>query len=115
MHPILTGQGWDRHLFALRVLAMKSGKSIPRLFQDSAYANINTNTLFTSTIGMSAVICSTMAPASPLGLGIIYTMRKDGVQWGGTSYKASLSLSDFEECFKHASDEIYEVLTKAIN
>ncbi|XP_033644722.1 carnitine O-palmitoyltransferase 2, mitochondrial-like [Asterias rubens] len=107
------GQGWDRHLFALRVLAMKSGKSIPRLFQDSAYANINTITLSTSTMGRNtASDGAAFAPVSPTGLGMAYSVGRDGMQWTGSSYKTSPNLSDFVECIQQASDEIHEVLKK---
>ena len=92
---------------------MKSGKSIPRLFQDSAYANINTITLSTSTMGRNtASDGAAFAPVSPTGLGMAYSVGRDGMQWTGSSYKTSPNLSDFVECIQQASDEIHEVLKK---
>ncbi|XP_038068874.1 carnitine O-palmitoyltransferase 2, mitochondrial-like isoform X1 [Patiria miniata] len=108
----IQGQGWDRHLFALRCLATVTGRPMPAVFQDPAYANINTITLSTSTTGISKSSAgAAFAPVSPGGLGVAYTVTGDGVSWMGTSYSASPSLSDFARSVHEAYDDLYEVMS----
>ena len=74
---------------------------------------INTITLSTSTMGRNtASDGAAFAPVSPTGLGMAYSVGRDGMQWTGSSYKTSPNLSDFVECIQQASDEIHEVLKK---
>ena len=43
MHVI--GEGFDRHLFALKYLSQQRSLPLPSLYQDAAYAAINYNIL----------------------------------------------------------------------
>ena len=63
------GQGWDRHLFALRKFAESKGLDVG-LFNDAAYKDINTITLSTSTLSSPAVEMGGFAPVIPHGLGV---------------------------------------------
>ena len=44
------GKGWDRHLFALKLLAQEEGEQLPNLFVDEAYQEVNQIVLSTSTL-----------------------------------------------------------------
>ena len=66
------GQGFDRHLFALKYLAQQHSLPIPALYQDPAYAAINHNILSTSTLGSPAVELGGFAPVVHDGYGIGY-------------------------------------------
>ena len=44
------GQGWDRHLFALKNLAVQENLPIPELFNDPAFKAINHIIISTSTL-----------------------------------------------------------------
>ena len=49
-----SGQGWDRHLFALKNVHLTEygdSKPLPDVFTDEAYQNINQNKISTSTLG----------------------------------------------------------------
>ena len=51
---VLTGQGWDRHLFALKAIHIEEygdSKPLPGIFTDDAYSQINHNKISTSTLG----------------------------------------------------------------
>ncbi|KAF1591368.1 CPT2 palmitoyltransferase, partial [Spelaeornis formosus] len=61
------GQGFDRHLFALRYLAAARGVTLPELYQDPAYQRINHNILSTSTLSSPAVSLGGFAPVVPDG------------------------------------------------
>ena len=65
----LSGQGWDRHLYALRHFADDANMTIP-LFTDPSYRFVNTITLSTSTLSSPAVDAGGFAPVIPHGLGV---------------------------------------------
>lgn len=69
LSDIFLGQGWDRHLFALRKFAEEAGLQVP-LYSDEAYQSINTITLSTSTLSSNAVQTGAFAPVVPHGLGV---------------------------------------------
>lgn len=90
MHNELTkkaamGLGFDRHLFALRKLAEKSGVDVP-LFQDPAYAQANHIILSTSTLNAPGVLIGAFAPVVPDGFGVGYHIDDDNVGVHLTSY-----------------------------
>eukprot|EP00041_Stephanoeca_diplocostata_P036435 m.1331652 g.1331652 ORF g.1331652 m.1331652 type:complete len:160 (+) comp24866_c0_seq5:231-710(+) len=51
----LMGEGWDRHLFALRTLAQRHGGALPAIFTDEAYATLGNIVLSTSTLASDAL------------------------------------------------------------
>ena len=63
------GQGFDRHLFALRHLAEANGR-VPELYTDDAYKTLNHVILSTSTLSSPAVFIGGFGPVVPDGLGI---------------------------------------------
>ena len=71
------GQGWDRHLFALKDLCLKSGKQLPKLFQDPAYQGINRSVISTSTLSSHNMIHGGFCPVVPEGFGFGYQIRDD--------------------------------------
>lgn len=80
------GEGFDRHLFALKYLAEKQNLPIPALYQDPAYAAINHNILSTSTLGSPAVELGGFAPVvrDGYGLGYVFGPAKPNIS---PSYK----------------------------
>jgi len=81
----LTGQGADRHLFALFNLAKKSGK-IPSIFTDKAYGVLNHNILSTSTLSHEAIEGGGFGPVVADGYGIGYDASSDKIRFCVTSY-----------------------------
>lgn len=64
------GQGFDRHLFALRLLAQKNQLKTPDLFTDPAYSHINHNILSTSSLTSDYVWLGGFGPVVKNGYGI---------------------------------------------
>lgn len=64
------GQGFDRHLFALRNQAKLHGKQLPAIYESAAYAKINHNTISTSTLSSHALLAGSFGPVVRDGLGI---------------------------------------------
>lgn len=63
------GQGFDRHLFALRQIASEQGQ-LPELYTDPAYSFNNHNIMSTSTLVSPSVRFGGFAPVVPDGYGI---------------------------------------------
>lgn len=64
------GQGFDRHLFALRRISEKSGSTKSAIFQDPAYDTLNHNILSTSTLSSPDVMVGGFGPVVSDGYGI---------------------------------------------
>ena len=82
---VLTGQGFDRHLFVMKVLAEKEGIEVP-LFQDPNYSYMNEIILSTSTLSSDAVLLGGFAPVSPRGYGVGYGIMDDWLGLQVTTY-----------------------------
>lgn len=107
--PLTTGQGFDRHLFALGYLARSEGQALPNLYLDPAYTAINHNILSTSTLASPAVNLGGFAPVVPDGFGIGYGMKDDWIGCNVSSYP-SRNPREFLECVYKSLDDIYSVL-----
>jgi len=90
----LSGQGWDRHLYALRHFADDANMTIP-LFTDPSYRFVNTITLSTSTLSSPAVDAGGFAPVIPHGLGVgeWWLPSLQHTSYTDTEYRDTLCLS----------------------
>lgn len=64
------GQGFDRHLFALRKIAEENNLSESDIFRDPSYKYINYNILSTSTLSSPFVQAGGFGPVVKDGLGV---------------------------------------------
>ncbi|XP_067893336.1 carnitine O-palmitoyltransferase 2, mitochondrial isoform X2 [Heterodontus francisci] len=103
------GQGFDRHLFALCYLAKSKGMSLPELFQDPSYIQINHNILSTSTLSSPAVQLGGFAPVVPDGFGVGYNVHDHWIGYNVSSYPAR-DLKEFLKCVHKSLDDIFDVL-----
>ncbi|MDO4641102.1 MAG: choline/carnitine O-acyltransferase [Neisseria sp.] len=73
------GQGPNRHLLGLQLMAARICRRSPVFFKEHGYQIFTTDFLSTSTVGDdSAIINFAFAPTSCGGLGVNYTMGSDG-------------------------------------
>lgn len=105
----LTGQGFDRHLYALRCEAESQGISLPDLYKDQAYVLINHNILSTSSLSSSALILGGFGPVVPDGFGIGYTMQDNWIGCNVSAYP-SRNVSEFLQCVHKSLDDIFDIL-----
>ncbi|XP_053325242.1 carnitine O-palmitoyltransferase 2, mitochondrial [Spea bombifrons] len=103
------GQGFDRHLFALRYLAASKGQTLPELYQDPAYAQINHNVLSTSTLTSPAVQLGGFAPVVADGFGVGYGVHDDWIGCNVSAYPAR-DVKQFVQCVHQSLDDIFKVL-----
>lgn len=74
------GQGQDRHLYALQCI-WQQDKTLPEppLFQSTAWATLNKNTLSTSNCGSTALKWFGFGPVDQDGFGIGYIIKEDSI------------------------------------
>ena len=73
------GQGPNRHLLGLKLMASKAGGELPEFYKDEGYQTFTTDFLSISTVGgNSTVVNFAFAPTSVGGLGINYTITPEG-------------------------------------
>ncbi|KAL6440997.1 hypothetical protein ACFW04_003402 [Cataglyphis niger] len=114
-HNVLTkeavmGQGFDRHLLALRKLSEKSGSIKPAIFQDPAYEALNHNILSTSTLSSPVVLAGGFGPVVPDGYGIGYMIQDKRLGTIVTSYEGSRNANKYVQTLEHAFNSIHDVL-----
>ena len=105
----MVGQGFDRHLFALRTLAESTGK-VPDIFQDPAYKQINHIILSTSTLSSPALMLGGFGPVVQDGFGVGYGIQDDWLGCNVTSYPPERDVRGFLECVRLSLEDIYSVL-----
>ncbi|XP_072246358.1 carnitine O-palmitoyltransferase 2, mitochondrial [Leuresthes tenuis] len=103
------GQGFDRHLFALRYLANSKGQALHSLYTDPAYATINHNILSTSTLTSPAVSLGGFAPVVLDGFGVGYGVHDDWIGCNVSSYPAR-NVHEFLQCVHKSLEDIFSVL-----
>lgn len=64
------GQGFDRHLFALRRIAQANNINVSELFESVAYKRLNHHIISTSTLSSDALLAGCFGPVVRDGLGI---------------------------------------------
>lgn len=101
------GQGWDRHLFALKALALP--ENLPKLFRDPAYARINENVISTSTLSSRNMVNGGFVAVVPNGHGIGYQIQDDMLGTCISNFNTHTNGSDFNEAVKETFQDIQRV------
>ncbi|XP_068564047.1 carnitine O-palmitoyltransferase 2, mitochondrial-like [Cebidichthys violaceus] len=103
------GQGFDRHLFALRYLANSKNEALHSLYSDPAYAAINHYILSTSTLTSPAVNLGGFVPVVPDGFGVGYGVHDDWIHCNVSSYPTR-NVHEFLQCVNKSLEDIFTVL-----
>lgn len=104
-----TGQGFDRHLFALKSLGEKHGIR-SSIFDDPEYARIGLDILSTSTLNSPAIYAGGFGPVSKNGFGLGYVIKDEFVGSLVTNYKDFTNGSEFIDALTDSFKEIFSVL-----
>lgn len=102
---VAPGQGFDRHLFALRQLAQ--GQDVP-LFSSSPYQSINHIILSTSTLSSPAIFLGGFAPVVDDGFGVGYRADVDSLGTQVTAYP-SRDAAGFVQALESSFDDLRAV------
>lgn len=110
-----TGQGFERHLFALHTLARSQGEA-PELFRDPGFGRFNENFLSTTSLGIpDHVTRLAFAPTAPGGIGVNYTRTSQGYEFC-LSYDATTSpdAGTFGQFLPHGVDALRSFLLEQV-
>ncbi|CAG9855125.1 unnamed protein product [Phyllotreta striolata] len=105
------GQGFDRHLFALKKFSEKTN-TLANIFEDPDYAHLNNIVLSTSTLNSPAIFAGGFGPVIREGLGVGYIIKDDELGVLVTSYPPYHKSSDFIEALKGTFEELVYLLQK---
>lgn len=105
------GQGFDRHLFALKTAAERV-RVIDNfeLFKDPAYARLNHNIISTSTLSSDALLAGGFGPVVKDGYGIGYNIQDSFLGCVVANYKSDTNGKDFVKCLSDTYDELTNVI-----
>jgi carnitine O-palmitoyltransferase 2 len=106
------GQGFDRHLFALRLISDKEGIKAD-IFTDPSYSQANHFVLSTSSLFGNYFSGGGFAPVVADGLGLGYGYVDDSLGMLCSSYKGKRDGKAITKAFVESLDEIKHVLEKA--
>lgn len=104
------GQGCDRHLFSLRLLAEKSGLKKPEIFADESYEYVNHFNLSTSTLYGEYFTGGGFAPVVQDGFGLGYGYVDNQLGLVCSSYHPYKDGEKLVAAIKESLDEIHSVL-----
>ena len=106
-----TGQGFDRHLFALKYLQQTENKEekLHPIYTDSSYSLMNYNILSTSTVASKHIAAGGFGPVVNDGFGIGYLIDDEQCGLLVTSYMKN-ELPKFMEAAEQSYRELSEVL-----
>ncbi|XP_068240408.1 carnitine O-palmitoyltransferase 2, mitochondrial isoform X6 [Palaemon carinicauda] len=106
------GQGFDRHLFAMRKLAEAKGMKMPDLYTDPAYSKINHIIISTSTLPSTDINFGGFAPVVRDGFGVGYQIQDNRLGIVLSSYPPHRDGPGFIECAEKAYKIIHDALSK---
>jgi len=107
-----TGQGVDRHLTGLAMVATGEDRDLPVL-EDASYERLKRDFLSTSSIGdHDQIVAMCFAPTSDGGLGINYTALSDSYEFLVTSHRGQAhDVEEFLLRMQDAADALAALLT----
>ncbi|KAL3289715.1 hypothetical protein HHI36_023115 [Cryptolaemus montrouzieri] len=103
------GQGFDRHLFALKHFATKNNIAC-NIFHDPAYSMLNHNILSTSTLNSPAILAGGFGPVVEDGLGVGYMIQDNACGAIVSNYLPTANGKGFIGALKSSFEEILKVL-----
>ncbi|KAM4579987.1 peroxisomal carnitine O-octanoyltransferase isoform 1-T3 [Odontesthes bonariensis] len=105
------GNGFDRHLFGLYLIAKEEGRPTPELFADPLYSRSGGGgnfVLSSSLVGYTTVL-GAVAPMVHHGYGFFYRIRDDRIVISITAWKSDHQ-TDAASLFNYFSSSLHEML-----
>lgn len=106
------GQGFDRHLYCLRYLALEEGMEEPDLFKDISYKVLTRNNIITTNVPSKALKRIAFGPATLDGYGIWYRNENEGIDITISYYSNYTNGLQFLDLLEESYNEILGVLEK---
>ncbi|XP_031553075.1 carnitine O-acetyltransferase-like [Actinia tenebrosa] len=111
----INGQGIDRHLLGLKLIALESGMNVPELFMDSTYAYSLHFKISTSQVPFKEETYLLFGPAVPDGYGICYNPGLKKLMFGVTTYNSNPTTNSghFASCLQRSLDDMQLLVSKS--
>ncbi|XP_014256389.1 carnitine O-palmitoyltransferase 2, mitochondrial isoform X2 [Cimex lectularius] len=103
------GQGFDRHFFALHLIAQKR-KKVPDMFADPLFSALNHYVLSTSTLSSDVVMLGAFGPVVQDGYGIGYSIWNERLGCIVSNYKENTDGPGLIRCIEQSLSEIHNIL-----
>ena len=105
------GQGFDRHLFALKTAAERI-RIIDDfdLFKDPAYTRINQNIISTSTLTSNGLLAGGFGPVVKNGYGIGYNIQDELLGCVISNYKSETNGKEYVDLLQQSYDDLINVI-----
>lgn len=111
----LQGQGVDRHLLGLKLMALENNLNVPDFFKSPGYVKSSQFRMSTSQVASVNTSFMCYGPLVENGYGCCYNPRKNDMFFAISSWKSNpeTDSSDFHDTLKSALDDMQAVLSKA--
>ena len=104
------GDGFDRHLFGLKEIAIRSQKEVPEFFRHPLYLRSQHYTLSTSTLYGECFSGGGFAPVVPDGFGLGYGYVESNFGLLVSSYKNHRNNTQFVQALRESLDDIRKIV-----
>ncbi|XP_032683795.1 carnitine O-acetyltransferase-like isoform X2 [Odontomachus brunneus] len=106
-----TGQGVDRHLFGLKMIAQSEGMELPELYKDVGYTRSTYFNLTSSQVPYKSASFMCYGPVVPDGYGCCYNPRAKDILFACSSFKscAETNTKDFAHVLKQTLCDMRDI------
>lgn len=111
----MSGEGVDRHLLGLKLIAIENNLPVPDLYKDDAFVRSTHFRISTSQVAANANAFMCYAPAVDDGYGICYNPRNDDILLAVSAFNSSsvTSAKAMGQSLTEALESMSYVLSKA--
>ncbi|XP_072015159.1 carnitine O-acetyltransferase-like isoform X2 [Amphiura filiformis] len=104
----INGDGIDRHLLGLKLIAIEQGENVPDLFMDTAYTQSSHFNVSTSQVPAKHDLVMCFGPVVPDGYGICYNPRQNHLNFAVSAFNTSPE-TDSDVFAKRLSESLLEI------
>ncbi|XP_043102660.1 carnitine O-acetyltransferase-like [Puntigrus tetrazona] len=87
-HMAIHGQGIERHMLGLKMMAIEDLTSLPEIFMDTSFAVASHFNLYTSQVGSKTDCVMCFGPMVPDGYGVCYNPMDDHINFAVTAFNS---------------------------
>ncbi|XP_066597269.1 carnitine O-acetyltransferase-like isoform X2 [Prorops nasuta] len=105
------GQGVDRHLFGLKMIALEEGIQLPEFYKDAGYTRSTHFTLTSSQVAYKTESFMCYGPVAPDGYGCCYNPRLQDIFFACSSFNScpTTNTEDFANALQETLREMLEL------
>ncbi|XP_071820524.1 carnitine O-acetyltransferase-like isoform X3 [Apostichopus japonicus] len=111
----MAGDGIDRHLLGLKLMAIEIGENVPEIFMDPSFSKSTHFRMSTSQVPAKHDLTMCFGPVAPDGYGLCYNPHPDHINFAITAYNTSPETDSdkFSRALRESLLEMKEALETA--